>query len=329
MAKKDEGVTADEKVQRSVGRTLRRSVMVLLIVAGLAAWGYTGYYELRPGEAAIVLRLGEHARTVTRGGPHFHIPPPIEIIDIVNVDDTRKEEFGFGGKENAETSRDERAEASMQTSDNNIVRVNFAVQYSIKDAFLSRYRLATPDPVVRDAAQAAMREVVGRETVDGVLRERRDAVTAEVHDLVQNLLDRYEAGIQIKDVQLLDVQPPAEVQAAFDDVVAANQDANRVVNEAEAYRNELIPKARAERSELVAAAEGYRDAKIAEAEGEAQRFTTVAAEYRKAPEVTRKRLYLETMENVLPDVEKVIIEPGTAQVLPYLPLGGRSGGSPE
>ncbi len=329
MAEDEEGLTADEKVQRSVGRSLRRTVTGLVLLVAAVTWGWMGYYELRPGEAAIVLRLGKHVRTVVREGPHFRIPPPIETVEIENVDDTRKEEFGFAGKENQKTPHERIAEASMQTSDNNIVRVNFAVQYRIKDAFAVRYRLADPDMVVRDAAQAAMREVVGRETVDGVLRERRDAVTAEVQDLMERLLDSYDAGIQIKDVQLLDVRAPEEVQSAFDDVVAANQDAKRLVNEAEAHRNELIPRARAQRSELVADAEAYRASKIAEAEGAARRFTAIFEEYRKAPEVTRRRLYLETMEIILPDVEKIVIESGTTQILPYLPLGSRSGGAPK
>ncbi len=209
----------------------------------------------------------------------------------------------------------------MQTSDNNIVRVGFAVQYRIKDAFAARFRVANPRAVLRDAAQAAMREVVGRETVDGVLRERRAAVTAEVASLLQQILDSYDSGIDIDKVQLQDVQPPAAVRAAFEDVVAATQDASRLVNEALGYRNELIPNARGEAAERLQAAYGYRDAKIAESRGEAERFRAIAAEYRKAPEVTQKRLYLETMEAILPEVQTVIIEPGTAQVLPYLPLG--------
>jgi len=214
----------------------------------------------------------------------------------------------------------------MQTSDNNIARVPFAVQFDIQDPFSSRYRIAEPRAVVRDAAQAVMREVVGRMTVDGVLRESREQVTADSARLLQDLLDTYGAGIAIDKVQLQDVQPPAAVRAAFGDVVSAIQDASRLVNEAEGYQNELIPKARAEAAELVAAANGYREAKVAEATGEAERFKAIVAEYRKAPEVTRKRLYLETMESVLPEVEKVIIEPGTTNVLPYLPLGRASGG---
>jgi membrane protease subunit HflK len=166
-----------------------------------------------------------------------------------------------------------------------------------------------------------MREVVGKMTVDGVLREQRALVTTEVSRLLQDILDSYEAGLDVQGVQLQDVQPPALVRAAFEDVVAASQDASRLGNEAEGYRNEVLPQARAEAAEARASAEAYREAKIAQATGEAERFKAIVAEYRKAPEVTRKRLYLETMESILPEVEKVIIEPGTTQVLPYLPLG--------
>ena len=218
----------------------------------------------------------------------------------------------------------------MQTSDNNIVQLSFVVQYRVKDAFASRYRVADPTSTLRDAAQAAMREVVGQMTIDGVLSERRGDVEFEAKRILQEILDSYETGLQIQAVQLQDVQPPEEVRAAFDDVIAAAQDASRAINEAEGYRNELMPGARAEAAELVAAAAGYREAKIAESEGEAARFTAIVAEYRKAPVVTRKRLFLETMETILPDVEKIIIEPGTASVLPYLPLGRANspGGTP-
>jgi len=180
--------------------------------------------------------------------------------------------------------------------------------------------------VVRDAAQAAMREVVGKMTVDGVLREQRALVSTEVSRLLQEILDSYEAGLDVQGVQLQDVQPPASVRAAFEDVVAANQDASRLGNEAEGYSNQVLPQARAEAAEARASAEAYREEKIAGATGEAERFKAIAIEYRKAPDVTRKRLYLETMESILPQVEKIIIEPGTTQVLPYLPLGRKERG---
>jgi membrane protease subunit HflK len=257
----------------------------------------------------------------------FTLPPPIDERVIVNVARVRNEDFGFRGREDENTPLEQVLEATMQTGDNNIVRASFAVQYRVTDGFLAEFRIAKPDRVVRDAAQAAMREVVGKLTVDEVLREKRALVASEASRLLQEILDSYEAGIGIDGVQLQDVRPPAKVRAAFDSLMESNQDANRSVNEAEGYRNEVLPEARAESAELIAAAEGYRAARIAAATGEATRFKAVAAEYRKAPDVTRTRLYLETMEAVLPDVEKVIIESGSAQVLPYLPLGQRPAGA--
>jgi membrane protease subunit HflK len=170
-----------------------------------------------------------------------------------------------------------------------------------------------------------MREVVGRNTIDGVIGERKGAVASEAADLLQELLDKYQAGILVEDVELQEVQPPQAVRKAFDDVLAASQDRNRSVNESEGYANEVVPRARGEASELIASAQGYRDAKIADATGEASRFLALTAEYQKAPAITRKRLYLETMEAVLPDTEKLIVEPGTGSVLPYLPIGPAAG----
>jgi membrane protease subunit HflK len=327
MARGDGGETTEERVERSVRRTLAGVGLGLVALAALAGWGYFGLYQIEPGQAAVLLRFGEHVGTTTREGLHWSLPPPIVERVLVNVSELRNVDFGLAEGEGESELEEKLLEASMQTGDNNIVRVGFAVQYTVKDAFLARFRLDDPEAVVRDAAQAAMREVVGRQTVDGVLRERRAAVSAEASTLLQDILDAYDAGLDIEGVQLQEVQPPAAVRAAFDDVVSANQDASRLVNEAEGYRNEVLPKARGESAELLAQAEGYRDAKIAEATGQAERFKAVALEYRKAPEVTQKRLYLETMEAILPEVEKVIIEPGTAQVLPYLPLGRSEAGA--
>lgn len=321
MAPDEERISADEQVRRSVARNLRSWLLAGAVLAALGLWGGLGLYTLEPGQSAVLLRFGRHVATVEEAGLHWTLPPPLVLRTVVNAAELRNEDFGFRGREDEQTPRDKLLEATMQTSDNNIVRVGFAVQYSIKDPFAARFRVAAPQAVVRDAAQAAMREVVGRETVDGVLRERRAAVTAEAASLLQQILDSYDSGIDIDKVQLQDVQPPAAVRAAFEDVVAATQDASRLVNEAEGYRNELLPNARGEAAELLQAAYGYRDAKIAESTGEAERFRAIAAEYRKAPEVTQKRLYLETMEAILPEVQTVIIEPGTAQILPYLPLG--------
>jgi membrane protease subunit HflK len=319
-----EHLTADQRVRRSVARTLGNLTLGTGLLIALGLWLSLGVYTLEPGEAAILLRLGRHLDTVAGEGFHITWPPPIVQREIVHVGMVRNEDFGFatGARTPGESAAAEREtalhESNMQTSDNNTVRVSFSVQYRIADAYKARFRIADPSAVVRAAAAAAMREVVGRMTVDGVWRERKDVLTAEASSLLQSILDGYEAGIEIRSVALRDVQPPEAVRAAFDDVVAATQDANRAVNEAEGYRNQRIPGARAEAVEMTESANGYRDAVVAEATGAAARFVALAAEYRKAPAVTRKRLYLETMESVLPGVEKVIVKPG--QVVPYLPL---------
>jgi membrane protease subunit HflK len=329
---KPEPLGTDAKVERSVRRTLANGTLLLGVLAVVSGWAWLGVYQLAPGQAAVLLRFGKHYRTVLEEGLHWTLPPPIVVREVVDARKLRNEDFGFRGPAGAGAAEGEAGsslgEATMQTGDNNMVWAPFAVQFRIKEPFENRYRIANPDAVVRDAAQAAMREVVGRMTVDGVLRERRALVASDTATLLQDILDSYQAGIEIDKVQLQDVQAPEPVRGSFTDVVAAAQDANRLVNEAEGYRNEVLPKARAEAAELLAAAQGYREARVAEATGEATRFRALAAEYRQAPEVTRKRLYLETMEQVLPNVEKVVIEPGTTQVLPYLPLRGSDGARP-
>jgi membrane protease subunit HflK len=330
MASDDDNLSAEERVRRSVARTVGNTVFAIAVFAGLGAWVFFfGSYTLYPGQAAIILRLGEYDRTVSTEGLKFHLPVPLETHEIVTVAELRKEEFGVGGVKEGATDLQAMQEASMQTQDNAIVRLSFVVQYKFNDAYKSRYSLQDPKSILRDSAQAAIREVVGRMTIEDVLSERRDDVATDTERILQETLDRYDAGILVTEVQLQEVQPPEEVRQAFDDVVAASQDANRAVNEAEGYRNEVLPEARGQAAEIVASASGYRDAKIAESSGEAERFLAVEREYRKAPGVTRKRLYLETMEAVLPSVEKVVIESGTTQVLPYLPLGGREVGGKQ
>jgi len=306
---------AGEEVERGARRTVRRIGIALSLLGGLAAWeALTGYYQLTAGEAAVVLRLGRYERTEDREGPHLMLPFPIETRDVVHVGVSQRRDFGDA--EAADATR--LAETAMQTGDNNIVLVEFVVQYRVGNPFDQLYRVADSERLLAEAAQAAMREVVGRYTIDGVIGERKGAVASEAAELLQELLDRYQAGIGVEAVELQEVQPPGPVREAFDDVLAASQDRNRAVNEAEGYANEVIPRARGEASERVAAAQGYRDAKIADATGEASRFLALAVEYQRAPAVTRRRLYLETLEVVLPEAEKVILEPGTA--LPYLPL---------
>jgi membrane protease subunit HflK len=308
----------EERVRRSVARTVANVTVLLLSLGVLGAWAYFGIYQLEPGQAAVILRFGKYVHTVSEPGLRWHLPPPIEDHEIVNVASIDREEFGYVSGA-AEPNEEEKLEAAMQTSDANIVHLSFVVQYRIKDAFEARYRIADPRPVLRDAAQAAVRGVVGRNTIDDVLSEKRGIVETETQEELQHTLDLYESGLAVLGIELQDVQPPEPVRAAFDDVLGAVQDRNRAVNEAQGYANEVLPKSRAQAVELVESARGYKDASIAEATGDASRFRAIATEYQKAPEVVRTRLFLETMEQVLPDVKTVIVQPGTG-VMPVLPL---------
>ncbi|MBS1107155.1 MAG: HflK protein [Deltaproteobacteria bacterium] len=311
----------EERVRKSVARTIANLTVLLISLGVLGAWAYFGIYQLEPGQAAVILRFGKYVHTVSQPGLRWHLPPPIEDHEVVNVASIDREEFGYRTGD-AEPTSEEKLEAAMQTSDANIVHLSFVVQYRIKDAFQARYRIADPRPVLRDAAQAAVRGVVGRNTIDDVLSEKRGIVETETQEVLQDTLDHYESGLAVLGIELQDVQPPESVRAAFDDVLGAVQDRNRTVNEAQGYANEVLPKSRAQSVELIESARGYRDARIAEATGQASRFRAIASEYQKAPEVVRTRLFLETMEDVLPSVRTVIVEPGTA-VMPYLPLDER------
>lgn len=326
MAKEPRNAPSEERVRRAVGRTVANVSAVLLSVAVLGAWAYFGFYTLEPGQSAVILQLGRYLRTESQPGLRWHLPPPLESHEIVNVASIDKEEFGVrvepAAAEGAPAAST-RPETAMQTSDANIALVGFVVQYRIKDAFQSRYRIANPRAVLRDAAEASVRRAVGRNTIDAVLTEKRGIIESEAREELQERLDLYESGLEVLGVELLDVQPPTEVRAAFDDVQGANQDRNRTVNEAQAYANEVLPRARAEAVEAVEGARGYRDARIAEATGEAERFRAIAAEYARAPEVVRTRLFLETMEKVLPQAKTYIVQPGSP-VLPFLPLEERT-----
>lgn len=335
MARDDEESSVDARVNRSVRRFLSSVTLVLVILAASAGWAYTGFsgteylgfYQLNPGQSAIILRIGAYSRTESQSGLRWHFPVPFETHDIVNVAEIMRLEFGIRSAD-AAAQEDAIHESSMQTGDNSIIDLGFVMQYRISDAFESRYGVAEIVPTLRDAAQAAVREVVGRMTVDAVLTERRGEVEIESERLLQDIVDSYAMGIEVMQVELQQVQPPEEVRAAFDDVVAAAQDANLAINQAKGYENEVLPRSRAEAIELTESAHAYRDAKIAESRGEAERFSALLAAYQAAPEVTRTRLYLETMEAILPNVEKIIIDPAAASVLPHISLGDASRDTP-
>lgn len=315
----DESST-DARVRGGAARLLLNALTALVVLGVLGLWALTGLYTLEPGKAAVILRLGEYrGQTEESPGLHWHLPTPIEVREIIDVGQIEQVEFGVAGVDGV-LGTNALSEAAMQTQDNNIVHLGFVVQYKVGSAFESRFRVKDPDMTLRDSAQAAIREVVGRNTIDDVLSEGRGAVELDTLAVLQQILDSYESGIEVTSVQLQEVQPPPGVRDAFDDVIAAAQDRDRQIQEALGYENEVLPRARAEAREMETSADAYRQAKVAEATGEAGRFLAIMAEYQQAPDITRRRLYIETMEEVLPDVEKVLIEPGT-NVLPYLPLG--------
>ena len=264
----------------------------------------------------------------TEPGLRWHLPPPVASHEFVPVDTVEREDFGGADTATDQVSGPALEEAAMQTRDNNIVHLGFVVQYRIGDPVEARFRVAERREILRDAAQAAVREVVGRTSIDGVLSEGRGAVEDETLEALQQLLDHYEAGIEVTSVQLQEVQPPPPVRSAFDDVIAAAQDRDRQIQESRGYENEVVPRARGEAAELESQADGYREATVAVAKGEGARFEALLAEYQRAPRVTRQRLYIETMEQVLPKVQKVIIEPGLATLLPYLPAVGAPAPAP-
>jgi len=288
-------------------------------------WVLSGIYIVEPDEEGVVLLFGEYNRSVPPG-PHYHLPFPIESVDTPKVTQVQRVEVGFRSSARSGGQTQVRAvpeEASTLTGDENIVNVQFSVQYKIRDAVEYLFRVANQAAVVHSAAEAAMREVIGTSEIDSALTDGKLKIQDDATRLLQTILDRYEVGVQVIAVQLQDVHPPQDVIEAFKDVASAREDKSRIINEAEAYRNEILPKARGQAAEMVNQAQAYRATRIRIAEGEAGRFAAVLAEYQKAKDVTKKRLYYEAMEEILssPDMEKIILPQGTAdRTLPLLPL---------
>ncbi len=309
--------------------------IILLVLVAL--WGLSGFYTVAPDEQGVVRRFGAFDR-VADSGWHYHLPFPVESVDTPKVTKIERVEIGFrsvgAGGLNPQYRAMER-ESLMLTGDENIVDVQFIVQYKIKDAKDYLFNLKEQHETVKSAAEAAMREVVGYNLIDTVLTTGKLAIQNDCRDLLQAILDRYKCGIDVVAVQLQDVHPPKEVLDAFKDVASAREDKSRFINEADAYRNDLLPKARGQAAVMLNEAEAFKQTRIRGAKGDADRFLSVTAEYKKAKDVTRERLYLEAMESILsnPDLEKIIIDPRAAgNTVPYLPLeklpktGAQAGG---
>jgi len=298
----------------------------LVVLFLLAAYLLSGIFIVAPDERAVVLRFGKAVREVGPG-PHYRIPSPIERAITVQVTKIRKEEIGFQTISAGPPARYRQIdqEALMLTGDNNIVELDFIVQYRVKATpdGTTDYLFKVDDPrqALRDAAEATMREVIGASKIDDALTEGKERIQEDAEKLLQEILDDYSAGIEIVTVKLQDVDPPGAVNDAFKDVISAEQDKERMINEARGYANDIVPKARGQAAQILNEAEAYAQAVVREAEGAAARFISVYNEYAKAKEVTKRRLYLETMERVLARADKIILDRDAGEhMVPYLPL---------
>ncbi len=303
--------------------------LALLAVLIALGWMLTGFYTVAPDEQGVVLRFGKFVGT-TEPGLQYHLPYPVESVLTPKV--TRQSAIDIGmrivddPRRGTPTTRDVPEESLMLTGDENIVDVDFTVLWVIKPGGAGDYlfNIQNPEGTVKAVAESAMREIVGRNNIQPILTGARQQIEQAVHELIQKTLDHYKAGIRINQVQLQKVDPPSQVIDAFRDVQAARADAERAQNEAQTYANRVVPEARGRVAQILQAAEAYKEQTIAEAKGQTARFLKVYEEYAKAPEVTRQRIYLETMERVLGNTDKIIIDkpatPGQQTVVPYLPL---------
>jgi len=276
-------------------------VVVALVVASLLF--YAVFWRIEPAERGVVMRFGKYVDTL-QPGPHFQFPQPIDEVITVNVQQIRP----FT------------ANVTMLTRDENIVDVEMAVQYRINDVKKYLFDIADPDTTVQRVTESAIRDIIGQNTLDFVITEGRAEIGAGAFELIQRILDNYDSGIELTSVNMQPAKPPEEVKASFDDAIKAREDEQRVINEAEAYRNEIDEKAKGEAARILLEAEAYKEQVVAEAQGEARRFEQLLVEYEKAPEVTRKRLYLDTIEEVLADNPKVMLDNKSGNSLMYLPL---------
>ncbi|MEI6573945.1 MAG: FtsH protease activity modulator HflK [Alphaproteobacteria bacterium] len=299
----------------------------LVALGAVALWLASGLYTVRPDEVGLNLIFGRYVGT-TQPGLNYNLPYPIGSVVRPSVTTVNTTEVGFRSNESRTRTgtRDLNEESLMLTGDENIVDIDFAVQWQVNPARAADYvfNIQDPDTSIKAVAESAMREVVGKRNIQAVLTTERGAIESDVKQLMQDVLDSYGAGVVVRLVQLQKVDPPAQVIDAFRDVQAARQDQDRARNEAETYASKVVPEARGEASRIQQESEAYRERVIAEASGQASRFDQIYAEYKKAPEVTRERMYLETMERILAGSEKTVIDQNGASqqgVVPYLPLG--------
>ena len=287
----------------------------LLVALALLVWLASGFYIVDEGRRGVVTRFGKYTET-TLPGHRWHLPFPVEGVELVDFSQVKTIEIGYRNSLKSKVDK----EAVMLTDDENIIDIQFAVQYNIKDAFAYVFNNRKPDQIAAFVAESAIREVVGKAKMDFVLYEGREQIAKQTEQLMQQMLDRYGTGIYVQKVTLQSVQPPEKVQAAFDDAVKAGQDRERSKNEGQAYANDVVPRARGQASRLNEEANGYKTEVVQRAEGDAARFRDILVEYNKAPGVTRDRLYLDMMQSVLGNSSKVLIDQKSCANLLNLPL---------
>ncbi len=304
------------------------SMLLGIILLLLVVWIVPGtFYSVEPDEEGVVTRFGKFHRT-TSPGLHFKYPSPIEHSATPKIRQVQRAEIGFRASEGRPLQRVP-AESLMLTGDQNIIDINLVAQYRIMDSVKYLFNVRRPHKLIRDSAETVIRGIIGSKKIDEALTTGKAEIQILAKDRIQALLDKYNSGMQIVTVQLQDVHPPEQVEAAFKDVVSAREDKERMINEAQGYRNAVIPEARGQAAKIVREAEGYREKVIKTAEGDAKRFQQQHTEYKKAPDITRERLYLDTMEEILPTIKKFIMgDKKGSGVLPILPLGnGLMGGN--
>ncbi len=302
------------------GKPLTFGLIIILVI-----WALSGLYRVLPDEQGVVLRFGKFVKT-TQPGLNYHIPFPIESVLTPKVTKVNRIDIGFRserdtGFTSGGSVADVPEESLMLTGDENIVNIDFSVFWVIKDAGNFLFKIQDPEGTVKAAAETAMREVIARSNIQPILTEGRSQIEIDTQNIIQDILDEYNSGIQITQVQTQKADPPDQVIDAFRDVQAARADMERSKNEAQAYANDVIPRARGEAAKILQAAEAYKKEVVAKAEGEASRFLAIFNEYKNAKQVTQERMYLETMEKVLADIDKIIIDKNSGSgVVPYLPL---------
>lgn len=296
-----------------------------VVLIALVIWLASGFYRVQPDEQGVVLRFGEWVET-TRPGLNYHLPAPIEAVITPKVTKVNRVEVGFRSnpdQRGTAGARNVPDESLMLTGDENIIDIQFAVFWVIKDAGQFLFNIRNPEDTVTAVAESAMREVIGKTEIAVALAEGRADIEQQTRNLVQKILDQYGAGVQITQVEMQKVDPPEAVIEAFRDVQRAKADEQRLINEAEGYKRDILPRARGDAERILQESEGYRQEVVAHAEGDAQRFLSIYEQYKQAKDVTRQRIYLETMEQVLSGMNKVIIDEkaeGARGVVPYLPL---------